>query len=87
MTLITANSKAAFTIGSLLSFTGAIIYGTWTFSTYVNEQKEVTSRIERKLDAAINQQWTRAEHDLFAQKFERLNRKLEVIVPGVNDRS
>ncbi len=91
---ITQNSKVGFTIGALCAFTATVIYGTVNLMNWMGEQKTsaaeqraTSARIESKLDAAISQQWTKPDHERFAQKLERGNRSLNLIVPDVNDRS
>jgi len=77
---ITQNSKVGFTIGALLTLALSLVVGTWTVTRYL-------TRFEQKLDAAIANQWTKSDHERFAQKLERGNRKIDLVVPDVNDRS
>lgn len=77
---ITPNSKVMLNLGATVAIAGSVIYGTWTVSQYM-------ARLESKLDTAISQQWTKPDHERFAQKLERANRKIDLIVPDVNDRS
>ncbi len=86
MATISQNSKAVFTIGGLVSFTGAIIWGTSVVIEWKTQQMNTSARIEKKLDEAIAAQWTRSDHERFAVRFERLNRALNIVIPDVNDR-
>lgn len=79
---ISQNSKAVFTIGSLLSLLGSVVYGTWQLADARNQILNELAAIRK----TQSDQWSMADHERWAVKFERANRSANLIVPGVNDR-